>query len=890
MRRRFGQFCLLHALLLLTACLLGFTALETVSQSVTTEKDILLQFRGNITNDPYNSLATWVPSGKPCEFSGVFCNSVGLVERIVLWNTSLSGVLSPGLSGLTSLRILTLYGNQFTGSIPQEYSELSTLWKINLSSNALSGSIPEFIGDLPNIRFLDLSRNQFFGQIPSALFKFCLRTKFVSFAHNNLSGSIPLSIVNCVNLEGFDFSFNNLSGELPPRICDIPLLQYMSMRSNVLTGNVQQEIEMCQRLSFLDLGSNGFTGLAPFGVIGLQNMSYFNVSQNEFSGEIPEFETCSEGLEILDVSGNGFDGEIPPSITNCSNLLLVDVGFNRINGGIPVQIGQLTRLLVFNLGNNSIAGTIPTGFGSIELLLVLDLHNLNLVGQIPQDISNCKFLRELDVSGNSLDGQIPDTLSNITSLEVLDLHGNHFNGTIPSSFGNFSMLKLLDLSRNDLSGTIPPSLGNLSNLTRLNLSSNTLSGQIPSTPILQAFGPSPFLNNSDLCGPPLQKPCNGTATPPAARRKSKVLSTSVIVAIIAASLILLGVCMVSIMNIRARGSDEVVVVESTPPGSSSTDSHVKIGKLVLYSKSLPAKYEDWWKATRTIFDKEFLLGRGSLGPVYRRNFKAGVAIAVKKLQYLGRIRTLDEFEHEIGPLANLRHPNLVPFQGYYWSSSMRLMFTEFYPNGSLEQNLHGSPEFPSTSTAAVGNSELHYWSRRFQIALGAARALSFLHHDCKPPILHFSIKATNILLDENYKAKLSDYGLGKLLPILDPDGSTSHSAAGYVAPELVQSLRVNEKVDVYSFGVILLELVTGKTPVLSLSNEVIGLRDYVRRVLENGPASDCFDRNLRDFPENEVVQVMKLGLICTAEAPSRRPSMAEVVQVLESIRNGAESS
>ncbi|CAN0841715.1 Probable LRR receptor-like serine/threonine-protein kinase At1g12460 [Linum grandiflorum] len=882
--RRICNFCLLYALFFL-----WLTALFVESQRANDEKEILLQFKGNITRDPYNSLSTWIPTAgiSPCEFSGVFCNSAGFVERIVLWNTSLSGVLSPALSGLRSLRILTLYGNQFTGSIPNEYSELVTLWKINVSSNALSGSIPEFIGDLGNIRFLDLSRNGFVGEIPSALFKFCFKTKFVSFAHNALSGSIPLSIVNCRNLEGFDFSFNNLTGELPPGICDVPLLRYLSLRSNVLTGNVQEEIETCQRLIFLDLSSNEFTGLAPFRVVGLQNMTYFNVSKNDFRGEITEFETCSERLEIFDVSDNGLDGVIPLSIAKCINLVLFNVGFNRLNGSIPVEITQLKRLLVVNLGSNPIGGMIPPGFGSIELLLVLDFHNLNLSGPVSADISNCKFLRELDISGNGLNGEIPSTLSNITSLEVLDLHSNHFNGSIPDTFGNFSMLKLLDLSGNDLSGTIPASLGKLSNLSHLNLSSNSLFGPIPSMPTIQEFGPSPFLNNSGLCGPPLQNSCNVTES----SKRNKLLSNSVIVAIVAAALILIGVCAVSIMNIKARAGaetrTEAVVIESTPLGSSSTDSSVKIGKLVLFSKTLPSKYEDWVAGTRALLDKEFLIGGGCIGVVYRTNFEGGVSIAVKKLQTLGRIRSQDEFEQEIGRLANLRHPSLVPLQGYYWSPSMKLILSEFCPNGSLDQNLHGV-DHPGTSTN-VGNTELD-WSRRFRIAIGIARALSYLHHDCKPPILHFSIKASNILLTENYEPKLSDYGLGKFLPILDPRASTRlNNAPGYVAPELLQSLGVSEKVDLYSFGVILLELVTGKKPVIFLSNEVMALRDHVRNLVDVGRASDCFDANLRDPPESELIQVMKLGLICTAEAPSRRPSMAEVVQVLESIRNGADS-
>jgi hypothetical protein len=154
--RRLYQFRLSHALLCFLSSFLGIATVLPL-----TEKEILLQFKGNISNDPYNSLSSWVSIGDPCQYyNGVFCDSVGFVERIVLWNTSLAGVLSPALSGLKHLRILTLFGNQFLSNILQEYADIQTLWEINFSSNALFGSIPEFIGDLPSIRFLDLSRSK----------------------------------------------------------------------------------------------------------------------------------------------------------------------------------------------------------------------------------------------------------------------------------------------------------------------------------------------------------------------------------------------------------------------------------------------------------------------------------------------------------------------------------------------------------------------------------------------------------------------------------------------------------------------------------------------------------------------------------------------------------
>ncbi|XP_027361204.1 probable LRR receptor-like serine/threonine-protein kinase At1g12460 isoform X2 [Abrus precatorius] len=751
--RRHRQIHLSHALLFAILSLLSLV----VTVSPATEKEILLQFKGNITDDPRNSLSSWVSSGNPChDYKGVSCNSEGFVERIVLWNTSLVGVLSSSLAGLKRLRTLTLFGNRFSGNIPE---------------------------------------------------------------------------------------------------------------------------------------GNKFTDLAPFNILGMQNLTYFNISYNGFGGNIPEITACSERLEIFDASGNSLDGEIPSSITRCKNLKLLALELNRLKGNIPVDIQELRGLFVIKLGNNSIGGKIPKGFGNIELLELLDLHNLNLIGEIPDDISNCKLLLGLDVSGNNLEGEIPQNLYKMTNLESLDLHHNQLNGSIPPSLGNLLRIQNLDLSHNSLSSSIPPSLGNLKNLTHFDLSFNNLSGLIPDIATIQRFGAAAFSNNRFLCGAPLDSPCtvNGTRLPPAPG-KTKVLSVSAIVAIVAAAVILTGVCLVTIMNMRTRGrkreDDQIMIVESTPLGS--TESNVIIGKLVLFSKTLPSKYEDWEAGTKALLDKESLIGGGSIGTVYRTDFDGGISIAVKKLETLGRIRNQEEFEQEIGRLGNLQHPNLVAFQGYYWSSSMQLILSEFVTNGNLYDNLHGFG-YPGTSTSR-GNREL-YWSRRFQIALGTARALAYLHHDCRPPILHLNIKSSNILLDEKYEAKLSDYGLGKLLPILDNYGLTkSHNAVGYVAPELAQSLRQSEKCDVYSFGVILLELVTGRKPVESpTTNEVVVLCEYVRGLLESASASNCFDRNLLGFAENELIQVMRLGLICTSEDPLRRPSMAEVVQVLESIRNGLES-
>ncbi|KAH9327687.1 hypothetical protein KI387_007865, partial [Taxus chinensis] len=298
-----------------------------------------------------------------------------------------------------------------------------------------------------------------------------------------------------------------------------------------------------------------------------------------------------------------------------------------------------------------------------------------------------------DLSDNGLDGHIPDKLYNITYLSHLDLHGNKINDSIPSNIGNLVKMKYLDFSYNILTGMIPPSLSNMRQLWYFNVSFNKLQGSIPINFVMRKFGREFFIRNAELCGPPLDTNCLGPAPAPSlapspfAAKRTRLLSVYAIIAVATVVVIFVGVCLITLMNIRAlrRKNTELLVYESTPP---SPDSNLIIGKLVLFSKSLPSKYEDWEAGTKALLDKKCLIGGGAIGTVYKASFDGGLTIAVKNLEILGRIKVQEEFEQEIGCLGNLRHPNLVAIQGYYWSSTMQLILSNFIPNGSLYHHLH----------------------------------------------------------------------------------------------------------------------------------------------------------------------------------------------------------
>ncbi|KAL2610327.1 hypothetical protein R1flu_028900 [Riccia fluitans] len=925
----------------ITTFILGVVAFHSglVEALVNAEGIALLNFRYAITEDPKGIFSDWNSGDTtPCAWTGVYCDVASSVTRLVLNDAQLTGTLSTSLAQLPHLRTISLPHNHFTGIIPLEWAQISGLYKLNLSSNALSGSIPGQFGQIPGLRLFDLSENELSGSLPAELFADCRRMRYISLANNSFAGTIPSSLGNCSSMEGIDFSYNNFQGSIPEELGELPALNLLNLEHNFLSGRIPAALGNCRNLTYLNLGANSLseslpqelatlgklesmslhdnflTGLVSPDVVFLPLLETVNLSSNRFSGFVPApgERNCSS-LKELDLSSNNFSGVLPQDLSKCSNLQALnlssnwlvspvpasvsslssietlDLSFNSLTGNIPVELTQLGRLTALSLEGNTFSGPIPPEIGRLYQLQVLDLHSMDLQGSLPDALSNLTFLSKLDVSDNQLSGGIPVFWSSLPNLEVLDMAVNMLNGTIPSELSNSTKLRSLDLSNNSLDGSIPMSLGTLLGLEFFNVSYNNLSGPIPRSGVLGSFNMSSFLGNPSLCGDPLNTVCQAPppAAPPSAprevRRGTHFLSTSSIAAIAAAALIAFTMIVVTIMNVRAlrrRRRNEIMTYESTPP---TPDVSPIVGKLVLFSKELPSRYEDWKTGTKALLDKDCMIGRGSLGIVYKVTFEGGLSIAVKKLETLGRIKNQDEFEHEVGLLGNVRHRNLVPLQGYYWSAAMQLLISDYIPNGSLFTHLHGT-----------SGAEMHLsWSLRFKIALGTARGLAYLHHDCNPPVFHFNLKVSNILLDENFEPQVSDYGLVKLLPMLDTYISSRkfHTTLGYVAPELAcQSLRLSVKCDVYSFGMVLLELVTGRQPVESFENTVIVLGEFVRSSLEQGNVRTCIDPRLDSVPDSEIMQVLKLGLICTSQTPSKRPTMAEVVQVLESIKTSNNSS
>lgn len=872
------------------------------------------------------------------------------LQRLNLSRNSLSGNVPTSFANLSSIQFLDLSENSLSGPLPGDlFGNCESLRFVSLANNFLEGPIPRvvrcaslnhqnfsknsFSGDpdflhmfkaLSRLRTLDLSHNSLSGQIPSGI-STVHNLKELLLKGNHFSGTIPDDIGFCPHLTKLDISGNFFTGELPDSLQMLTALTLFSLSNNMITGSFPQWINKMISLEHIDLAGNSFDGSMPLSMGDLKSLKFLSLSDNKLSGSIPESLANCTGLSVLRMRGNAFNGSIPEGLFDLGldevdlsrneltgsipqgssklfeSLQVLDISRNNLSGHFPAEMGLFSKLKHLNLSWNSFQSRLPPEIGYFQNLTVLDLRHSSLIGSIPGDICESGSLGILQLDGNLLNGPIPNEIGNCSSLYLLSLSYNSLTGPIPESISFLKKLKILKLEFNQLSGEIPQDLGKLENLLAVNISYNRLVGRLPAGSVFQTLDESALEGNLGICSPLLKGPCKMNVPKPLVLdpyaygnqageenqgrdssrsitriRPHRFLSVSAIVAISAAVVIALGVMVVSFVNASARRRLAFVDAALESMCSSSTRSgSLATGKLVLFdSKSSP----DWINTTlESMLNKAAEVGEGVFGTVYKASLGEGRAVAIKKLVTANILEYPDDFDREVRVLGKARHPNLISLRGYYWTPHLQVLVTDYAPEGSLHSKLHQR----STSAAPLS------WSTRFKIIMGTAKGLAHLHHGMRPPIIHYNIKPSNILLDEQMNPKIADFGLARLLTKLEKHviNSRFQSSLGYVAPELAcQSLRVNEKCDVFGFGVLILELVTGRRPVEYGEDNVVILSDHVRVMLEQGNVLDCVDPSMGKYPDEEVLPVLKLALVCTSQIPSSRPSMAEVVQILQVIK------
>ncbi|CAA3010791.1 LRR receptor-like serine threonine- kinase FEI 1 [Olea europaea subsp. europaea] len=453
---------------------------------------------------------------------------------------------------------------------------------------------------------------------------------------------------------------------------------------------------------------------------------------------------------------------------------------------------------------------------------VLSLPNHKLSGPISPDIGKLDSLQFLALHGNNLYGEIPPELGNCTQLQSIFLQGNYLSGLIPNELGNLSQLENLDLSSNSLSGSIPASLGKLSKLSSFNVSTNFLEGPIPSDGVLANFHNESFVGNRELCGQQTQE------------------------------------C-------KKNGSDSTASSQRTGSGAS----------IVMFHGDLPYSSKDVIKKLETLTE-EHIIGAGGFGTVYKLAMDDGNVFALKRIMKVNK--DFDRcFERELEILGSIKHRYLVNLRGYCNSPTSKLLIYDFLSGGSLDEALHGS-------IFHVERTEQLDWDARINIIVGAAKGLAYLHHDCSPRIIHRDIKSSNILLDGNFDARVSDFGLAKLLEDEESHITTIVAGTfGYLAPEYMQSGRATEKTDVYSFGVLVLEIVSGKRPTdASFIEKGLNIVGWLNYLVSENRQREIVDPNCVAVETESLDALLSIAIQCVSSGPEDRPTMHRVVQILES--------
>ncbi|KAJ9174760.1 hypothetical protein P3X46_013366 [Hevea brasiliensis] len=849
----------------------------------------------------------------------VWLGSLLKLKTIFLGANNLTGTVPQSLGNLTSLTQLYAYENSLHGHLTNILGRLMNLRELSMCDNQLSGPIPPSIFNLSSIEALDLSGNYLQGDLPLSLGNSLPNIQFFSITSNTLTGSIPISISNASNLGSLFLSSNNLRGSVPSleklhRLSALSLsnnylgsgnaddlkflydlinattLQVIDIRRNNFGGQLPAHIGNFSRmLQMIDIENNQISGKIPTGIEFLVNLNGFYASSNKLSGTIPFSIGKLQNLQEIYLESNDLLEFIPSSIGNLTNLIIVSLSHNNLQGMIPFSLGNCEKLLALDLSTNNLSGPIPPKVvGLSSLAIGLDLSENRLSGSIPLEVGKLKNLGYLSLSHNMLSGVIPYTLGDCTSLELLCMNANHLEGSIPSSFSSLRAIKQLNLSQNNLSGKFPEFLKSFESIELLDLSYNNFEGMVPKEGIFRNASATLITGNKNLCGgiPDFGLPeCTFKKLKNRLTGKLKTI-ISIVFALVAIALVL--TCLFLYFSRKRK--------RESASGS--------------YGNSLlKLSYQRLLKATNG-FSLENLIGTGRFGSVYRGVLdQEGIIIAVKVLNLTSRGASRS-FIAECEALRNIRHRNLVKVltacSGIdYHGNDFKALVYDFMVNGSLDPWLH--PTLGSDGVPRALN-----FLQRLNIAIDVASALEYLHLHCEMQIVHCDLKPSNVLLNEEMSGHLSDFGLVKFHSNSIVDCSTDQFSSigvrgtiGYCPPEYGMGSKVSTFGDVFSFGILLLEMFTGKRPTDNMFKEGLSLHNFVKRALPeqvtkvidpsifqmqlNVAATSNHNHDLRSKRSNIFIEclisIFEIGISCSNESPQKRMNIGDVVVQLSSIKN-----
>lgn len=675
----------------------------------------------NLSYNPF------VPGRIPAEFGN-------LTELEVLWLTdcSLVGEIPDSLGRLKKMRDLDLAINNLHGPIPSSLVGMSSVVQIELYNNSLSGNFPPGMSNLTSLRLLDASMNELSGPIPDDLCSLPLES--LNLYENRFEGKLPASIADSPNLYELRLFKNFLTGALPENLGKNSALKWLDVSSNKLSGEIPATLCEKGELEELLMIQNSFSGKIPASLGDCGSLTRVRLGHNKLSGEVPAGVWGLPRVYLLELVENQFSGSIGKTIAGATNLSLLLISRNNFSGEIPDKIGWVENLVEFSADHNRLSGALPESILNLGQLGNLDLHNNQLSGKLPSKIESWKKLNELNLANNQLSGKIPDGIGKLSVLNYLDLSGNQFSGKVPLGLQNLK-LNLLNLSRNHLSGDLPPSLA-------------------------KDMYKNSFLGNTGLCGS-IKSLCENTT-----QTKSQgyiwVLRSMFI---LASFVFVVGVVLFYLKYRNFKKAKRAIDKSKWT--------------LMSFHKLGFSEYE-----ILECLDEDNVIGSGASGKVYKVVLGNGEAVAVKKLwggakracesEDLEKGRAPDDgFEAEVETLGKIRHKNIVKLWCCCTTRDCKLLVYEYMPNGSLGDLLHSR------------KGGLLDWPTRYKIAVDSAEGLSYLHHDCVPPIVHRDVKSNNILLDGDFGARVADFGVAKVVD-MSGKGPKSMSviagSCGYIAP------------------------------------------------------------------------------------------------------------